>query len=92
MLAHGREGLARACAIRALVYSPLTSGFRYFKEKTMARIAIEKVAEEGEKTSSAVDEVKALQERTRQRAFELFEMRGGGDGLAVNPTFAPGGY
>jgi HSP20 family protein len=50
----------------------------------MSQVAIEKVDGNKAAASSILDEVKTLSERIRQRAFEIFENRGGGDGLAVN--------
>jgi HSP20 family protein len=53
------------------------------KEKIMSQIAIEKVDEKKTPASSVQDEMKYLSERIRNRAFELFERRGAGDGLAI---------
>jgi HSP20 family molecular chaperone IbpA len=50
----------------------------------MPQVAIEKLDEKRAAGSSVLNEMKTLSERIRQRAFELFERRGAGDGLAVN--------
>jgi HSP20 family molecular chaperone IbpA len=50
----------------------------------MSQVAIEKLDEKRAAGSSVFNEMKALSERIRQRAFELFERRGAGDGLAVD--------
>lgn len=50
----------------------------------MSQVAIEKIDEKKAPASSVFDEVKAVSERIRQRAFEAFERRGGGDGSAMN--------
>jgi HSP20 family molecular chaperone IbpA len=50
----------------------------------MPQVAIEKLDEKRAAGSSVFNEMKTLSERIRQRAFELFERRGAGDGLAVD--------
>jgi HSP20 family protein len=50
----------------------------------MAQVAIEKADGKGARAASILDEMKALSERIRQRAFEIFEGRGGADGLATD--------
>jgi HSP20 family molecular chaperone IbpA len=50
----------------------------------MPQVAIEKLDEKRAAGSSVFNEMKTLSERIRRRAFELFERRGAGDGLAVN--------
>lgn len=50
----------------------------------MSQVAVEKVDGKKAAASSILDEVKTLSERIRQRAFELFERRGGVDGFAMN--------
>jgi HSP20 family molecular chaperone IbpA len=50
----------------------------------MSQVAIEKVEGNRAETSSALDEMKALSEQIRQRAFENFERRGYSDGLAMD--------
>jgi HSP20 family protein len=49
----------------------------------MPQVAIEKLDEKKAADSSVVNEMKSLAERIRQRAFEIFERRGAGDGSAV---------
>jgi len=53
------------------------------KERVMTQVTIEKVDGEKNTTSSIFDEIKTLSETIRQRAFEIFERRGGGHGFAV---------
>jgi len=48
----------------------------------VSQVTIEKI-DEKRSTSSLTDEVKALSERIRERAFETFERRGGGHGSAI---------
>jgi HSP20 family protein len=50
----------------------------------MSQVEIQK--DDGKKTTapSIFDEMKALSERIRQRAFEIFERRGSGDGFAMD--------
>jgi HSP20 family molecular chaperone IbpA len=50
----------------------------------MPQVAIEKVDEKKAAGSSVFNEMKTLSDRIRQRAFELFERRGAGDGSAVD--------
>jgi HSP20 family protein len=50
----------------------------------MSQVAIEKVDEKKAPASSVLNEMKTLSERIRNRAFELFERRGAGDGFAIN--------
>jgi HSP20 family protein len=50
----------------------------------MPQVAIEKLDERKAADSSVVNEMKSLAERIRQRAFEIFERRGAGDGFAVS--------
>ena len=50
----------------------------------MPQVAIERVDDKNAADTSAVDEMKTLAERIRQRAFEIFERRGASDGNAVN--------
>jgi HSP20 family protein len=54
----------------------------------MAQVAVEKI--DGKKTGppSFSDEMKALSDRIRNRAFELFELRGGIEGCAVDDWLA----
>lgn len=47
----------------------------------MSHVAIEKVDETKIETASVFEEIKALTERIRERAFNMFEGRGGGDGF-----------
>jgi len=47
----------------------------------MSHVAIEKVDEKKIGTASIFEEIKALSERIRERAFAIFEGRGGGDGF-----------
>ena len=53
-------------------------------EKIMSQVAIEKVPGNRPAGSSTLDEVKTLSDRIRQRAFELFERRGGISGSAMD--------
>lgn len=50
----------------------------------MSHVAVEKA--DGKKGGAApiLDEIKKLSDQIRQRAFEIFEGRGGGDGLAAD--------
>ena len=50
----------------------------------MSQVAIEKVPGNRPAGSSTLDEVKTLSDRIRQRAFELFERRGGISGSAMD--------
>ena len=50
----------------------------------MSQVAIEKVPGNRPAESSTLDEVKTLSDRIRQRAFELFERRGGISGSAMD--------
>jgi len=50
----------------------------------MVQVAIEKIDENKASTASAFDELETLSEQVRQRAFEIFERRGGVDGFAMN--------
>jgi HSP20 family protein len=50
----------------------------------MLQVAVEKIVEKKASTASAVHELKSLSEQVRQRAFEIFERRGGVDGFAMN--------
>lgn len=47
----------------------------------MSQVAIEKVDEKKIGGASLFEEIKALSERIRERAFEIFKGRGGGDGF-----------
>lgn len=47
----------------------------------MSHVAIEKVDEKKIGTASIFEEIKALAERIRERAYEIFEERGGGNGF-----------
>ena len=49
----------------------------------MSQVAIEKVDEKQIGTASIFEEVKALTERIRERAFQIFEGRRSGDGSAA---------
>jgi HSP20 family molecular chaperone IbpA len=49
----------------------------------MSHVAIEKVDEKKVGTASIFQEIGALSERIRQRAFEIFEGHGGGEGSAT---------
>jgi HSP20 family protein len=49
----------------------------------MSQVAIEKVDGKKAGAASVFDEMKALAERIRDRAFEMFERRGRGEGLAT---------
>src|SRR6185312_7590187 len=53
----------------------------------MAQVAVEKI--DGKKAAPApvLDDLKALSDRVRQRAFELFQRRGGVDGFALDDWF-----
>jgi len=53
----------------------------------MSQVAIEKVDEKKIGTASIFEEVKALAERIRDRAFEIFEGRGGGHGFDKEDWF-----
>ena len=44
----------------------------------MSQVAIEKFDEKKAGADSVLEELKTLSERIRQRAFEIFERRGGG--------------
>jgi HSP20 family protein len=50
----------------------------------MSHVAVEKVNEKKGGAASLLDEIKALSDRIRQRAYEIFQGRGGGDGFAAN--------
>ena len=50
----------------------------------MPQVAIERLDEKHAADTSVVDEMKMLAKRIRQRAFEIFERRGAGDGFAVS--------
>jgi HSP20 family molecular chaperone IbpA len=50
----------------------------------MSQVAIEKVDGKTPYASPVLEEIKSLSEKIRQRAFELFEYRGGAHGLAVD--------
>jgi len=50
----------------------------------MSQIAIEKVDEKKASMASVFEELNTLSDQVRRRAFEMFERRGGGDGLAMN--------
>jgi HSP20 family protein len=50
----------------------------------MSQVAVEKVNGNKAVTASILDELKKLSDQIRQRAFEIFESRGGGDGFANN--------
>jgi HSP20 family molecular chaperone IbpA len=50
----------------------------------MSHVGIEKANENKGVTASVFDEIKALSDRIRERAFELFERRGAGEGSALN--------
>lgn len=50
----------------------------------MSQVAVEKVDGEKAGTASIFDEMKAMSEQIRHRAFEIFERRGGGGGFAMN--------
>ncbi len=50
----------------------------------MSRVAIETVDGKKAGAVSIFDEIKALSERIRERAFEIFQARGGGDGRAMD--------
>jgi len=50
----------------------------------MLEVAVEKIDGKKARTASIFDEMKAYTERIRQRAFEIFEWRGGGDGFATD--------
>jgi HSP20 family molecular chaperone IbpA len=54
------------------------------RRKSMSQVAIERVDGKTPNGSSVFEEIKTISEKIRQRAFELFECRGGADGLAVN--------
>jgi HSP20 family molecular chaperone IbpA len=49
----------------------------------MPQVAIERLDEKNAADSSAVNEMKTLAERIRQRAFEIFQRRGAADGSDV---------
>jgi len=50
----------------------------------MSQVAIEKVDEKKSETASVFEEMKALSQRIRERAYEFFERRKGGDGFALD--------
>ena len=50
----------------------------------MSQVAIEKFDEKKAGADSVLEELKTLSERIRQRAFEIFERRGGGHGFAMD--------
>ncbi len=50
----------------------------------MSQVAVEKVGGKKAAATSVFEEMKAISERIRQRAFEIFERRGGGHGFAEN--------
>jgi len=49
----------------------------------MSQVAVEKVGVKTDAATSVFDEIKALSERIRHRAFEIFERRRGKDGNEV---------
>lgn len=49
----------------------------------MSHVAVEKINKKEAMVPSFFEEMKALSERIRRRAFELFEGRGGSDGFAM---------
>jgi len=53
----------------------------------MSQVAIEKVDEKKIGTASIFEEIKALSERIRDRAYEMFEGRGGANGSAAEDWF-----
>ncbi len=50
----------------------------------MSHVAVEKVDGKKAGAASIFDEMKALSEQIRHRAFQIFERRGGGGGFAMN--------
>jgi HSP20 family molecular chaperone IbpA len=50
----------------------------------MLEVAVEKLDGKKARTASIFDEMKAHEDRIRQRAFEIFKWRGGGDGSAMD--------
>lgn len=54
----------------------------------MSQVAIEKVDEKKTGTASVFEEIKALSERICDRAFEIFEGRGTGDGFEKQDWFS----
>lgn len=50
----------------------------------MPQVAIEKIDEKKAAGSPVLNEMKTLADQIRQRAFEIFQGRGAGDGLAVD--------
>ncbi len=50
----------------------------------MPQVAINKLDGKKAEAASILDEIKALSERIRQRAFEIFERRAGVDGFAID--------
>ena len=50
----------------------------------MSQVAVQKLSSNEAESRSIVADMEALTDRIRQRAFELFKSRGGGDGSALN--------
>jgi HSP20 family protein len=50
----------------------------------MSQVAVEKVDGKKPVTASILGELEKLSDKIRQRAFEIFESRGGGDGFAID--------
>lgn len=50
----------------------------------MSQVAVEKISEKKSLTGSIFEEMKSLSDRIRDRAFELFERRGGANGFALD--------
>jgi HSP20 family protein len=53
----------------------------------VSKVEIEKVDGKKAATASVLDEIKELAERVRERAFELFERRGRGNGFELEDWF-----
>lgn len=53
----------------------------------MAQVAVEKINPNTPAHASITDDLKALADRIRQRAYELFKRRGGAEGFALDDWF-----
>jgi HSP20 family molecular chaperone IbpA len=54
----------------------------------MSHVAIDKIHADGSQSASLMDGMKSLTERIRQRAYEMFQRRGGQDGTDLDDWFA----
>jgi HSP20 family protein len=68
-----------------LIWQQVCKDLNIVKEKkSMSQVAVQKIDGDQTEAGSLFEEMKSLGERIRQRAYDIFQTRGCGDGAAVD--------